>query len=130
LALVASANTVATSMDPVSGVSLSCSKTGILALDGGLSSLQCDDSIVHVLGVWPLVQLGLLLAIPPVMAALLMRRRVSWLVVSAFVGLTSVAVAHWSSFWVSLWFAAPMAVVGLVAAVQHVLQPECSPNSF
>ncbi|WP_207841916.1 ABC transporter permease [Williamsia soli] len=116
--------TVWTAMSPAGGVSLSCSKSGQLDLEGSRAALQCDDSIVRVEGVWPLVQLGQLLAIPPAVAALVMRRWVSWLVVFTFLVLTFIAVANWSSFWVSLGFAVPMFAVGLLAAsVQQILQP-------
>ncbi|ETD34158.1 hypothetical protein W823_03615 [Williamsia sp. D3] len=130
MALTASVYAIAMSMEPVAGVSLSCSKTGVLGLDGDRSSLQCGDSLVNVLGVWPLVQLGMLLTIPPVLAALVMRRWMSWLVVATFVALTFIGVANWASFWVSLWIAAPMAIVGLVAAtVQHLLHSQEFPKT-
>lgn len=51
----------------IAEVSLSCSKIG-----ESQSYFRCDDRIVHVLGVWPLVGLALLLAAPPVVAALTM----------------------------------------------------------
>ena len=125
LALAAVVFAVWSSISPISGVSLSCSKTGELGLDGDQASLQCDDSIVHVLGVWPLVQLGLVLAVPPVVAALAMRCWVSWLVVATLFVLTFVAIANWASFWVSLGFALPMALVGLViATVQQFVSAE------
>jgi hypothetical protein len=92
-------------------VSLACSKTG----ESG-SSFRCDDHIVHVLGAWPLIGLGLLLATPPVVAALAMRKWVSWLAVAALVGLSIAGLANWSSFWGSLLFAVPLAALGLVAA--------------
>jgi hypothetical protein len=124
MALAAVVFTVWSSMSPISGVSLSCSKSGELGLDGGQASLHCEDSIVHVLGVWPLVQLGLLLAVPPVVAALAMRCWVSWLVVATFFVLTFVAIANWASFWILLGFAVPMALVGMVVAtVQGVSSP-------
>jgi hypothetical protein len=124
LALAAVVATIWTAASPVSDVSLSCSKTGELGLDGSPSGWKCDDSIVDVLGVWPLIQLGQLLAIPPAVAAIAMRRWVSWLVVALFVVLVFVGIANWSSFWASLLLAVPMAVVGLcVATVQHLIQP-------
>ncbi|TJZ81105.1 ABC transporter permease [Rhodococcus oryzae] len=104
-------------------VSLSCSKSGELYLGGGRYSLQCDDSIVHVLGVRPLVWLGLLLVTPPVVAALAMQRWVSWLAVAVLVGLSIVGLANWSSHWMALLFAAPMAALGLVAATVQQVAP-------
>jgi hypothetical protein len=94
-------------------VSLSCSKIG-----ESQSFFRCDDRIVHVLGVWPLVGLGLLLATPPVVAALAMRKRVSWFAVAALVGLSIAGLVNWSStsYWGLLLFAVPMAVLGSIAA--------------
>ncbi|MBS3695695.1 ABC transporter permease [Rhodococcus qingshengii] len=99
-------------------VSLGCSKTG----ESG-SSFRCDDHIVHVLGVWPVICLGLLLASPPVVAALAMRKWVSWLAVAALVGLSIAGLANWSSFWGSLLFAVPLAALGLVAAATQKAIP-------
>ncbi|MGW6376361.1 ABC transporter permease [Rhodococcus sp. NPDC055112] len=114
---------------PMADLSLSCAKTGELYLDGGRSSLHCDDSIVHVLGVWPLVCLGLLLVTPTVVAALAMRGWVSWLAVAALVGLSIVGLANWSSHWIALLFAAPMAALGLITAtVQQVARRRRKPG--
>lgn len=93
-------------------ISLSCAKIG----ESG-SSFRCDDSIVHVLGVWPLVGLGLLLATPPVVAALATRRHVSWSMVAALVGLSIAGLVNWTSFWGSLLFALPLAALGWVATI-------------
>ncbi|WP_245547627.1 ABC transporter permease [Nocardia brevicatena] len=123
LAVVALIFTAWVGTSPMAGVSLSCAKSGELYLDGDRSSLQCDDSIVHVLGVWPLLCLGLLLATPPVVAALAMRGWVSWLVVAALVGLSITGPANWSSHWRLLLFAAPMAALGLVAATVQQAVP-------
>ncbi len=73
-------------------VSLECSKVG----ESG-SSFRCDDRIVHVLGVWPLVGLGLLLATPPVVAVVAMRKWVSWFAVASLVGLSIAGLAKWTS---------------------------------
>jgi hypothetical protein len=118
-------------MSPVEGVSLSCSKSGQLGLDGSQAALQCDDSILRVFGSWPLIQLGLMLAAPPAVAALAMKRWVSWLVVLTFGVWAFIAVANWASFWILLGFAVPMAAVGLlVALVQHFLQPNRPGGTF
>jgi hypothetical protein len=112
-------------VQPMATVSLSCAKGGELYLSGGRSSLQCDDSIVHVLGVWSLVCVGLLLVTPPAVAALAMRGWVSWLVVAALVGWSFVGLANWSSYWMALLFAAPMAALGSVAAtIQQATRAE------
>ena len=94
-------------------VSLSCSKIG-----ESQSFFRCEDRIVHVLGVWPLVGLGLLLATPPVVAALAMRKWVSWFAVAALVGLSIAGLMNWAStsYWGLLLFAVPLAVLGSIAA--------------
>lgn len=112
-ALVASAFTVwGAATWSMADISMSCAKIG----ESG-SSFGCDDSIVQVLGVWPLVGLGLLLATPPVVAALAMRQWVSWLIVAALAGLSIAGLVNWSSFWGSLLFAVPLAAIGWVAAM-------------
>ncbi|WP_206510611.1 ABC transporter permease [Rhodococcus sp. BGS-1C] len=94
-------------------VSLSCSKIG----ESG-SFYQCDDRAVHVLGVWPLIGVGLLLAAPLVVAALAMRKWVSWVAVAAFLGLSFAGLQLWaaSSYWSLLFLAVPLAALGSVAA--------------
>ncbi|UTM40133.1 ABC transporter permease (plasmid) [Rhodococcus pyridinivorans] len=92
-------------------VSLSCSKIG-----ESQSWFRCEDRLVDVLGIWPLVGLGLLLVLPPVVAALAMRRRVSWLVVAVLVGVAIAGLANWTSLWGSLLFAVLLAALGAVAA--------------
>ena len=101
-------------------VSFACSKTG----ESG-SSFRCDDRIIHVLGVLPLIGLGLLLATPPVVAALAVRKWVSWLAVAALVGLSIAGLANWTSFWGSLLFAIPLTALGSVATVMQkgILHP-------
>lgn len=96
----------------IAEVSLSCSKIG-----ESQSSFRCDDRIVYVLGVWPLVGLGLLLATPPVVAALAMQKWVSWLAVAALIGLSIAGLENWAytSYWGLLLFAVPLAVLGSIA---------------
>ncbi|WP_415973453.1 ABC transporter permease [Rhodococcus sp. 077-4] len=93
-------------------VSMACSKIG----EGG--SYQCSDRAIDVLGVWPLVAVGLLLASPPAVAAIAMRKRVSWFAVSALVVLflAGVVYATHDSYSDMLFLALPMAVVGSIAA--------------
>jgi hypothetical protein len=62
-------------------VSMSCSKIA------EANSYQCGDRAIDVLGVWPLLGVGLLLATPPAAAAIAMRKSVSWLAVIALLGL-------------------------------------------
>ncbi|MBP2524224.1 hypothetical protein J3A74_003332 [Rhodococcus sp. PvP104] len=102
----------------MSEVSLSCAKTG-----ESQSSFRCDDRIVHALGIWPLFGLGLLLTAPPMAAALAARMWVSWLAVAALVSLSIIGLANWSSYWGLLAFAAPLAVLGLLAATLQRVGP-------
>lgn len=92
-------------------VSLSCAKIG-----ESLSSYRCDDRVVHALGIRPVVGSGLLLTTPPVVAALVMRKWVSWLVVAQLACLSIAGLANCDSYWGSLMFAVPLATVGAVAA--------------
>ncbi len=92
-------------------VRLACSKTG-----ESFAAYRCEDRIVDVLGIWPVIGLGLLLTTPPVVAALVMRKWVSWVVVAALVGLSITGLANWTSFWGDLLYAVPLVVLGTVAA--------------
>lgn len=93
-------------------VSMSCSKIA----EG--SSYQCGDRAIDVLGVWPLLGVGLLLATPPAVAAIAMRRSVSWLAVIVLLGLFVAGLLSVTSDSYSelLIFALPMAAVGAITA--------------
>lgn len=106
-------------------VSTSCSKVG------ESSSYQCSDSAVEVLGIWPLVSVGLLLATPPAVAAITMRKQVSWCAVAALVALFGAAVflVTYDGYWKLLMFALPMAVLGsIVAAFQPSVPRQTAPG--
>ncbi|MDA3637492.1 ABC transporter permease [Rhodococcus sp. C-2] len=75
------------------------------------------------MGIWPLFGLGLLLTAPPMAAALAARMWVSWLAVAALVSLSIIGLANWSSYWGLLAFAAPLAVLGLLAATLQRVGP-------
>ena len=126
-AVAALAITVWVGTSPMADVSMSCSKFGELYLDDSRTSFQCDDSIIRVLGVWPLVGLGLLLTTPPVVAASAMRKWVSWLVVAALVGLSVVGMANWASYWRVLLFAIPLAALGWIAVTVHQAESRVEP---
>lgn len=93
-------------------VSMSCAKIG----ESG--SYECGDRAIDVLGVWPLIALGLLLATPPLVAAIAMRKSVSWLAVTVLIGLSiaGVLLVPRSSYWSLLVFALPMAALATIAA--------------
>ncbi len=118
LAVVALAFTVwVGASSSMADFSLECSKIG-----ESRSSYQCDDRAVHVLGVWPLVGVGLLLATPPVVAASALRKWVSWCAVAALVGLSIAGLANWAStsYWSLLVIAVPLAILGsIIAAFQR-----------
>ncbi|MDJ0360648.1 ABC transporter permease [Rhodococcus sp. H29-C3] len=97
-------------------MSMACSKVG------ESSSYQCGDRAIDVLGVWPLVGVGLLMATPPAVAAIAMRKSVSWLAVVVLLGLFVVGVFRITtdSYSKLLIFALPMAVLGAITAM---LQP-------
>lgn len=97
-------------------ISLECAKVGETA-----GEYRCGDRISAVLGVWPLVWLGLLLATPPAVAALAGRVWVSLLAVTALVVLAIIGLASWDHYWGTLLFAFPLAVLGaVVTAVQQM----------
>ncbi len=101
----------------VADISLSCRKTGVY--DDPPSTVRCGDSMVSLVGAWPLISLGLLLVTPPTVAALAMRRWVSWTMVAALLGLSFAGLAQWASLWGQLLVAIPMAVVAFAVAVVH-----------
>ncbi|MDZ7929054.1 MAG: ABC transporter permease [Rhodococcus sp. (in: high G+C Gram-positive bacteria)] len=94
-------------------VSMSCSKIG----EAG--SYQCSDRTIDVLGIWPLVVEGLLLAIPPALAAIAMRKRVSWFAVAALIVLFMVGVLRitYDSYGNLISLTLPMAVLGAIIAM-------------
>ena len=96
-------------------VSLECSKIAETA-----EPYECGDRLSTTLGVWPLLGLGLALAVPPVVAALAGRVWVSCVAVLALVAAGIVGLANWTGFWGTLLFAAPLAVLGaIVTAAQQ-----------
>ncbi|MGF0313112.1 ABC transporter permease [Rhodococcus sp. IEGM1428] len=110
----------------MSDVSMSCSKIG----EGG--SYHCDDRAIDVLGVWPLVVVGLLLATPPAVAAIAMRQWVSWFAVTALVVLfvAGIASVTHDSYWNLLVLALPMAVIGSATAMFRRTAPGCGARKF
>lgn len=118
MAVLALVYAVTSTREPVSTVSLGCSKMGRLDFDSAPGA-DCDTAIVEVLGIWPFVVLALLLCGQAVVAALVMRRWSSWLAVAAYGGLSFAGVANWAGFWILLLVAVPMALVAVVLATVH-----------
>lgn len=105
---------------PVSEVSMGCSKIGEF---GGDTNVQCSDPIVEVFGVWRLALLGVLLSVPPLIGAVSRRRSMWWGTIVALVAVGSTGLFMWTSFWVLLLVAFPLAAVGaLVVAVDGAVQ--------
>ncbi|MFW0795090.1 hypothetical protein AAFP30_14860 [Gordonia sp. CPCC 205515] len=138
LAGLAAVFTVWEAGQPVGTVSLSCAKSGTLYESGVRSGATCDDSMIDALGVWPLIQLGVLLAVAPVVAAVCIRVWVSWLACAALAVLAGFGLGHWAGFWILLLLAgAPMTVVALVISAAHLgvqvrrnsRQPDTAPVS-
>ncbi|MBY4399797.1 ABC transporter permease [Rhodococcus fascians] len=107
-------------------VSMACSKIG----EGG--SYHCDDRAIDVLGVWPLVAVGLLLATPPAVAALALRQWVSWFAVTTLVVLfiAGIAAVTHDSYWNLLVLALPMAVIGSATAMFQRTAPDGGARKF
>ncbi|CCQ14624.1 ABC superfamily ATP binding cassette transporter permease protein [Rhodococcus sp. AW25M09] len=99
-------------------VSLECSKIG-----ESRSYYRCEDRIVDTIGVWPVIGLGLLLAAPPLFAAVTMRQWVSWSAVAMLVCASIAGLINWSSYWGELLSAVPLVVLGSVAAALHKPRP-------
>ncbi len=114
ISVVAVGYAVSSAGDPVSGVSLGCAKIGEYGAD---TAVRCDDSIAQVFGAWRLVLLGALLSGPPLLAAFSRRRSVWWLAVVALVVVGLTGLAMWTTIWILLLVALPLAGVGSVAVM-------------
>ncbi|MFJ6095231.1 hypothetical protein [Williamsia muralis] len=100
----------------------SCGPEGAIPFGRLPGSTWCDDSVLHVMGVGPLVGLGLLLAAPFMLAAVAMLRSVSWFVVVFLAILAFVGIANWATFWGQLMLAIPLAAIAVVVAgAQHIV---------
>lgn len=102
----------------VSSVSLSCRKTGVYDPP---STVRCDDSLVSLVGVWPLLSIAATVVAPTVFAAVLMRPWVSWSVVVLLFAVSAVGVTHWSGLWGELLVAIPLGAVAVVIALAQQL---------
>ncbi|WHU46687.1 hypothetical protein QNM97_22360 [Gordonia sp. L191] len=121
LAVGALAFEIWAAFQPVGFVSMGCGKGNVLEETGTRPGATCEDSTFSALGPWPLIQLGLALAVPPIVAAIVMRRWVSWLVVPVMLVVSFVGLAHWTFFWLLLTLAGvPMAVLAIIIAGVHL----------
>lgn len=117
LAIGAIAVVSGASRDSLGSTDLGCSKTGTT----GHAGYSCDDPITDLVGWWPFVLMGLLLAGPPVVAAVVRRPWVSWIAVVVLAGAGVWGVGHWTSHWLTLVVGLPLAVLGAVVATAHVV---------
>lgn len=123
LFLIAVADMTFTAWEPVSTVSMSCSKIGEFHLDRAPDDANCNSSIVYVFGVWPLLGIGALLGAPALFAATWLRRWSSWTAVAAFFSLSVVGIANWTGWWGRLLFlAVPLTLVAAALATAHQLR--------
>lgn len=121
IALISALLTIRFGFQPVTEVSSTCSKGGSPDEFGAAAHATCQDSTATAFGVVSLVQLGLLLTVPPIVAGLVMRWWVSWLMVAVLAGLSIVGVLGANGFWVGLLIVgAPVTALGVVTAAAHV----------
>lgn len=103
----------------VSSVSLSCRKTGVY--DDPPSTIRCDDSLISLVGVWPLLSIALTVVTPTVFAAVSMRPWVSWSVVVVLFVVSAVGVTQWEGLWGALLVAIPLGAVAVIIALAQQL---------
>ncbi|MFT3714453.1 MAG: hypothetical protein QM774_00490 [Gordonia sp. (in: high G+C Gram-positive bacteria)] len=79
----------------------------------------CFTSIAAHLGIWPNLGVAIAFVAPAAVAALVLRRWVSWTVVAVYLGMTVLAVIRWWTLVGMLVWAAPLFAGALIiAAVQ------------
>ncbi|MBE7160864.1 MAG: ABC transporter permease [Williamsia herbipolensis] len=117
LAIGAAAIVGAASTATIGATDLGCSKTGTTGHDG----FSCGDPITELVDWWPFVVMGLLLAGPPFVAAVVRRPWVSWVAVVVLAGAGVWGVGHWTSHWLTLVVGLALAILGAVVAIAHTL---------
>lgn len=88
-------NAVFKAQSPVAEISMGCAKIGEFGVD---STVQCDDPIVDVYGVWRLIVVGLVVSVPPLTAAVFARRTVWWGAVAALAVVGLIALFNLGAF--------------------------------
>ncbi|QRY63879.1 hypothetical protein JVX90_06640 [Gordonia sp. PDNC005] len=99
LAVLGVADIVSRAFSEARNGAVSCGKTGEIYIEGVRSDAECTDTYVNVFGIWPLVQLGLVLLAPAIVAACVMRARVSVAATAAYMALIVVGVVNWADWW-------------------------------
>ncbi|MFT3661115.1 MAG: hypothetical protein QM809_06860 [Gordonia sp. (in: high G+C Gram-positive bacteria)] len=105
--------TVWTAFGPASAGSLGCRQGEGPMPSYAPTGATCESPLYHVFGIWPALEIGLILVAPPLIAALAMRTWVSWLTVVGLGVIAFLGLAHWAEFWGTLLFAIPMLIVAL-----------------
>ncbi|MCS3876731.1 hypothetical protein GII30_00080 [Gordonia amarae] len=113
---------VVTARLPARSFSLSCSKTQELhAPDLAHADATCASSTLYAFGLWPPIQIFLVLAVPAIVAGVVARRWVSALAAVAYVVSIGCGVIHWDSWLIVLLPAG--ALLAVLALVLTLLQP-------
>lgn len=108
-------------LSPSGNYPLSCSKTGGLIEPGVPAEATCHTSVLEVISPWSAAVIALVVAAPPVVAALIHRVWMSWITIFLLLAVGAVGVGHWTSFWMILAVCAfPMAFVALIIASVHL----------
>lgn len=128
LALLGVASMVSRAFSEARNGAVSCGKTGELYIDGVRSDAECTDTYVSVFGIWPLVQLGLLLVAPAIVAACAMRARVSVAVTVAYGALVVFGVVNWSNLWGQL--IGPCLIASVLALIITLLHLHVQSPSY
>ncbi|WP_018180326.1 hypothetical protein [Jongsikchunia kroppenstedtii] len=91
-------------------------------IPGGDLPERCSASNVRVLGVWPVIGLGVALVMPAAVAAAVMRISASWLAVAAYGVMPFVGIFNWWNYWGTLLCAIPLFLLGaLFAFLQQLI---------
>ncbi|MDR2279618.1 MAG: hypothetical protein LBE07_02050 [Gordonia sp. (in: high G+C Gram-positive bacteria)] len=128
LAVLGVASIVSRAFSEARNGAVSCGKTGEVYIDGVRSDAECTDMYVSVFGVWPLVQLSVVLLAPAIVAACVMRARVSVAATAAYGALTVVGVVKWADWWGQL--IAPCLIASVLALIITLLHLHVRSSSY
>ncbi|WP_341257591.1 MULTISPECIES: hypothetical protein [Gordonia] len=128
LALLGVASIVARAFSEARNGAVSCGKTGEVYIDGVRSDADCTDTYVSVFGIWPLVQLGLLLVAPAIVAACVLRAWVSVAATATYGALTVIGVVNWADWWGQL--IGPCLIASVPALIITLLHLHVQSSSY
>ncbi|MEZ5213117.1 ABC transporter permease [Gordonia sp. (in: high G+C Gram-positive bacteria)] len=108
---------------PVGSVSLGCAKGDSLSGPLAHADATCDDSIRYALGLSPPVQVAMVLAIPAVVAALVLRTWVAALVAGCYAVIAVFGLMNWTDWRITFLVAGVVGTIlaGTTALVQFAL---------